>query len=186
MATQGPFYGGIAYNNTGIGSANWTLSPGGTTALTNDGATDLAAAAVASNAITRFLVFRNEGFTIPTGATINGVTVTTRLRVTGTLPAAFNVKLWNGTSTTVNNSIGTQKALTPTGVYAVYTLGGSADLWGATLTDTIVNGVGFGTALWVTATAAPAAGTIFVDYASITVTYTDTGGVQSSVIMCGM
>jgi hypothetical protein len=186
MATQGPLYGGLAVNNTGIGTVAWGLSPTGTTALANDSAATVAASSIVSNQITNFLVIRSEGFTIPSGATINGITVSTRLETVGALPTAFNVKLWNGTSTTVNNSIGTQKALTPTGTFAVYTLGSTSDVWGATLTDTIVNGAGFGVALWVTASASASSDIPIVDYVSITVTYTVNAVTQSAVIMCGM
>ena len=70
------------------------------------------------------------GFSIPSGATINGVEVTLEAKVSfGTIGIPFSLSWNNGTSFT------TTKSNTITTTEAVYTYGGSTDTWGRTWTD---------------------------------------------------
>lgn len=177
MATQGPTTA-AGENNTSVGTVAWA-NPTQTNVA--DGTTGHVATVVCTNAASNYLVVRNFGFTIPAGATINGITV--ELTQFGSVAHTPSVKLWNGTSTTTNSSIGTAKTYTQTASYTVVTLGGTADVWGATLTDTIVNSAGFGFGISI----GIQAGTVIIaiDYVTVTVTYT-VNNTQYSVIMCGM
>lgn len=91
------------------------------------------------------LFFTGFGFSIPTGATILGVTVSAALASQfSTTSVVSQVSLWQTGAT-----IGTIKTpLTPfttTDAYEVY--GNSTDLWGAALTPAIVNDPSFGFAI---------------------------------------
>ena len=96
--------------------------------------------------ITDYLVARNFGFAIPSGATILGIETFTTAREGSGHDMRPITAIWN------SGSIGTEKS-----AYAVttadheYTQGSSVDMWGlvsgSTITDTIVNSPAFGFAL---------------------------------------
>jgi hypothetical protein len=184
MASIGPNSVSVGENNTSIGTTGWWYP---TEIYTSD---DSRAEIFGSGTFTSFrLVARAPGFSVPAGATIDGIVVSVESSTLATLSATFNVKLWNGTSTTADNSIGTGKTMVPaTFTDSVITLGSSSDLWGASLTDTIVNGAGFGVCLWLSSTSGLSR-RWDVDHVQITVHYTTGGGggsvQQSCVIMCG-
>jgi hypothetical protein len=186
MATLGPTIDGLAVDNTSTGTTAWSISG---TALLNDAATTFASLNLSSNAASHFLILRNFGFAVPSGATINGITVSHRTYLGGASLLTFTARLWNGTSTTTNNALGTAKTLatTFTNTFAVYSAGATNDVWGATLTDTIVNSAGFGIAFNCVATPSPTSQLVIMDYITVTVTYTAGATfTQSAVIMCGM
>jgi hypothetical protein len=125
----------------------------------------------------RYLYASNFGFNIPTGATIDGVTVDI-YRSPGNVSsvADSSVRL-------VQNSLpaGANRALAGTwpNVAAYYTYGSATDTWGLTLSPVDINDVNFGVYLRIynvnSNTLTPA-----VDHIRITVDYTTTTGIHDS------
>lgn len=155
--STGNTFPGTGENNAGIGATAWT-SPGNILADDNTTATCNAGAS------SQYLIARNFGFSIPAGATITGVTV----RIAGTESSAgteiVNAQLQNESGTL----IGSSKQQTFSGTTeAIYTYGSSSDVWGATLTSTIVNDADFGVRFWYTT-----AHNTTVDYVTIAIEYT--------------
>jgi hypothetical protein len=156
MASTGNVFVGTGENNAGIGATAWT-NPGN---ITSDNATDASCNAAATS---QYLVGRNCGFAIPTDATIVGVTVRIEAAETSAGSETLNGRLQDETGALTGSgktaSIG---GTTPT----VYTYGGTADLWGATLTPAIVNDADFGVRFWFTT-----AHNMTVDYVTIAIEY---------------
>ncbi len=131
---------------------------------------------VNSNITSHNLKIEGFGFSVPSGATINGITAT----VTLSKSSSF------GTVTVTDNSIrlikadvitgsdykrGSGSVWTTTDTDIVY--GGSTDLWGTTLTSSDVNDSGFGVAVSASLnTGGSGTGSARVDFVSITVDYT--------------
>ena len=164
MATQGPLSPGTIVSDSSFGDVAW-VSPG------NASASDDARATVTLGIIvpnSEYLKSTNFGFTIPAGATINGIVV----EIERSTPIAGQVTdgrvriVKGGTIGATDRSGGTWPS---TDAYASY--GSSSDLWGETWTSTDINSSLFGTALvaaWVSASAPVAQ----VDHVRITVHYT--------------
>lgn len=115
---------------------------------------------------------RNFGFSIPTSATINGITVQINKFADNDITDA-EVFLVDNTGT----QVGTNKQITayfwPANNIAPQTYGGSSDLWGTTLTPSIINSSNFGLQLqgyWGSYT--KFAFGVYVSWVKITVNYT--------------
>lgn len=140
MPSTGDTFPGTGENNAGIGATAWT-SPGSVTA---DDTVDATCNAAASS---QYLVARNYGFSVPSGAAILGITV--RIEASEHSPGteSLNAQLQDDGGVLIGSSKAT--SISGTGK-TVYTYGGTADVWGATLTSTIVNDVDFGVRFWFT------------------------------------
>ncbi|UAY52835.1 hypothetical protein [Ferruginibacter albus] len=163
---------GEGFSNTGadgsgIGSVSWS-NPGNV--ISNDNS--YATATVTSSSASHYLQATNYGFTIPTEATIKGITVTV---------GRFGSSSSSGI---IDNSIKLIKAgsivgssLASTSTWstseAVATYGGATNLWGNTLTPADINSSNFGVALSVK-TNSSSNRTASVDYMTIAVTYSGT------------
>lgn len=169
-STQGP---NSAATITGTG---WT-SP--TSAATTDAT--YATINIASIGCSSNLTFSAYGFSIPAGATINGITVavvghasrTTALDMSNANLCGSGVQLTKVAGTgvgTVDNTETTSWAITD----STFTLGSGASLWGTTWTPTEINASGFGVLVSIENKNASAT-TAFVDSVLITVTYTPGG-----------
>lgn len=173
MATQGP--------NGGTGSgAGWT-GPG------NVAATDgiYATASIATVADSTILTSTGFGFSIPAGATINGIQVDIVRHASSIGSLAFDdslvigcigvkmVKAGVGAGTNKLNS--TVWNITD----ATTTLGNSADLWGTTWTPADINASNFGVQCQVENQSAGAR-TASIDSMLITVTFTPAAGGTST------
>ena len=159
MSSQGPNLAGTGASVDRASATAWT-TPGNITA--DDAST--ASAAVPTD----YLVASNFGFSIPSTATIVGVTVEVQAHETGTGSSNYVVQLHsNTTPTLIGNSknSATVSGTTPT----TQSFGGVSDLWGATLTPSTVNATGFGVSLWSTDTT----NTLLVDFIQVTIEYTD-------------
>lgn len=171
-ATAGPNFPGTGTNDTSVGTVAWS-NPGFITA--ND--TNLASATIGSAGISNYIFATNLAFAIPTGATINGVSVNIS-RMEGNTNARAgiedsSVKLIVGGLVTGTEHAATTVAWPTTEAVATY--GSTTDTWGATLTDTTVNATNFGVALSATDFKVSGGGgteTADVNYITITVTYT--------------
>lgn len=160
MASTGNVLAGTGENNAGIGATAWT-SPGNVTA---DDAADATCNAGASS---QYLVARNFGFAIPVGASIAGVTVRAEASEHSAGTESLNGQLQNDAGALVGSS----QAQTISGTAkSVYTYGGTADLWGATLTPAIVNDADFGVRFWFTTSH-----DVRVDFVTVAIEYTEAG-----------
>jgi hypothetical protein len=157
MASTGNIYPGTGENNAGRTGTAWS-NPENITA--DDGSN--ATCGPTNN--TQYLVARNFGFAIPAGATIDGVTVRIEASESssGTDVLAAHLQDETGALTGGVKTTGNVTTL------AVHTLGGTADVWGATLTPAIVNDADFGVRIW----GASPAGDWIVDYVTIAIEYT--------------
>lgn len=163
MADTGTIICGTGANNITAGITAWG-NPGNITL--NDGtyATD-------SGTSSQYLQGTNYGFSIPLTATIDGVILTfERGRSASGTVTDNEIKLVvGGVIGLTNKSAGAGWTTTDT----VATFGSSSDLWGATLTPTIVNASNFGAVIRVTGAGTPSAR---VDYMAMQVFYTPAGG----------
>lgn len=173
-ASQGPSYGtSAASDNSNGGSIVWS-NP----ANANSSALDFAASTLgftAFPATSQYLKLSGYGFSIPTGATINGITVDIRrYRSGGDVGHVIydvEVKLLKNNIVSGNN-----KADTTTNwpmSLATKTYGGSTDLWGTTWTPSDINSSNFGIVLSVQINVYPKYyETALVDYINIKIDYT--------------
>lgn len=169
MATQGPNSPSTGADDSGVGTLAWT-NPDRVVASDDSKAN----ASSTANITTHYLKATNFGFSIPTGATIDGVTVEIE-RMTTNNTAARNtidniVKLVKGGTIS-----GTDKADTVTkwpiaDAYGSY--GGAADLWGLSLSYSDVNATDFGVAISANTTSDGATINARIDHIRITINYT--------------
>ena len=161
---------GTVVDDASTGTAVWSNLTNGTSS------NDLyITAGPATNATTHYLKATSFGFTVPTDATITGVTVNIERSQSGTASDArdASVKLVKASAV-----VGTDKANTTlewaAGVDATAIYGSSADLWGTTLTPADVNSASFGVAI--SAKQFATAQFLRVDTITIVVSYTSGGG----------
>ena len=167
MSVAGPNTAGTGADDASVGSQAWG-TPGNITASDDTRTT----VTVASGQTSHYLRASNFGFSIPAGATINGVKVEWERQISaGSGIIDSSVKLHDGTSVVGNEK--SAGAAWTVGSDVFDSFGGSADTWGATLTPTIINGSGFGAVL--SAGQASLSGQAAVDSCRITVTYTASG-----------
>ncbi|MCC2626387.1 MAG: putative Ig protein [Thermomicrobiales bacterium] len=173
MASQGPLYPATISNVSSGSEVNeaW-VNP------TNIGADDgsnasVTAATFDTTDITHRLWGRAFGFSVPTDATIDGITVEVERHCAAGSAVDFRVQLTNA----VGSGLGTSKADTVTawpGSATVKTYGGATDLWGATPTPADINSGGFG--LMMSAQATGNNTDVHIDFVRITVHYTEAAG----------
>lgn len=132
-------YAGVAANNTAIGTINWT------SLLNAQGPPTANVAATSGPApsyISRYIYLSGYGFSLASGVTINGVTVS----VSKIRPATATVQDASVRLFLAGSAAGSDKATGtawPTAL-TVVTVGGPADLWGISLTTSDVNASSFG------------------------------------------
>lgn len=162
MSTFGPLAGATFATDSILGTAAWTNASNAQTS-DNSYATSL----LLLGQITNYLKVTNFGFSVPTDATITGITVNIERSST-----TLNGTQDNSVKLTVSGATtGTDKAtasLWPT-TDAVATYGSPTDLWGIGWTPGQVNDSTFGIEI---SALADLAGTAQIDYISITVDWT--------------
>ncbi len=158
MASTGDFFPSSGTSVDRAGSTAWT-NPGN---VVSNNTTDTTAAVP-----TDYLVCTNFTFSVPTGATILGVTVKVEASETGSGTTDYIPQLISDATPTLIGSAKGAVAVSGTGK-VVSTNGSASDVWGATLTPAIVNGTGFGVAIWSTDTT----NTLEIDYVTMAVEYT--------------
>lgn len=172
MPSQGP-NNPTSGTNSGSGSA-WT-NPGGITTGT------AASNTVSAGSPTQYLVGTGLGFSIPAGATIDGILVEWDKRNStgfagGVADNAVRI-VKGGTVGATDRSDGTAW---PT-VFTWFSYGGSSDLWGETWTSTDINASNFGAAFSATGTAGGR--NVEIDNLRITVYYTTSPPPPSAVTL---
>lgn len=120
----------------------------------------------------RFLFVEKFGFTVPSGATINGVEANVERKASayGVIKDSVIQLVVANTIAGNNKSTGSIWPITKT--YATY--GGAADIWGATLTDVDVNDTAFGVGI-IVANTDTATRTAYIDHVRMKVYYTPVG-----------
>jgi hypothetical protein len=141
MASTGDIVGGTAASTTGSpsGDTHWT-NP--SNALVDNTS---AATCTGSLAVSYWLHITNFGFSIPTGSTINGITVKVRRKCSSTNDwFTQQCRLVNsGSILGVTKNVGGSFNYWPT-TAAIETFGGSADLWSWTPVIATINSSTFG------------------------------------------
>jgi hypothetical protein len=172
MSSTGNVFPTVGANVDRAGSTAWT-DPGN---VVSDNTTD-ATVVVPSD----YLVTSGYGFSIPTGAVIQGVTVRVEASETGSGTSNYVPQLHSATTPTLIGSAKT--AVTVSGATKVIsTNGGTSDLWGATLTPAIVNDAGFGVSIW----SADTVNTLAVDFVTIAIEYTGPFSATGSLTFGGL
>ena len=166
MATQGPNSPSTMADDATIGGSNW----GGTTG--NVGALDgiYASNTLGVGQLSTFIKTTNFGFSIPTGATINGIVVEISGKCASGVGTYGNVRIVKGGTISTTNLSGTTNAIISTQSYQ--SLGNSTNLWGETWTVDDINASTFGVVVSITDTDS-AIRNYQVDHIRITVYYTD-------------
>lgn len=186
MADTGWLNPSTGANNASVGNAAWS-SP--TNVVSNNGAESTCTVVPNFAAFdeAQWLVATNFGASVPSGATIDGIEIQVdarqRSNVSNQGPTQVYTQLWNAGA-----AIGSDQGATESGswVYntsAFKTYGGSANVWGASLTDTIVNGSGFGVAWRYRRTSAESSYNVSVDVIQIKIYYTEAGSGSSVPII---
>jgi len=166
--STGATYAGTGANITGVGNYSWS-NPGRISADDNS----FASVDVRSGRTTNYLRGTNFGFSIPAGATINGIVVSIGRYSeggTGDRITDYIVRLVKGGTITGNNKANAGVNW-PTNE-AVATYGSSTDLWNETWLPSDINASNFGVVLSVGNTNSWNYRMAYVDYIRITVTYT--------------
>ncbi|MBK6929493.1 MAG: hypothetical protein IPH12_01015 [Saprospirales bacterium] len=186
-ANAGPNNAGAGTNVTGVGTVAWT-SPGN---ITTPGS-PYAGMSVAGGATTNYLQGAIYGFSIPAGATINGITVVINRQSSGVVSPFLQdniVRLVKGGGITgsnyANTGVNWPNNSTPGAGLATATYGGAADLWGTTWTPAEINATDFGVVLSAVNANGGLSRTATVDYMQITVTYTLNGSVDWYTVSSG-
>ncbi|MFN8458290.1 MAG: hypothetical protein U0401_27170 [Anaerolineae bacterium] len=149
--------------SAGSGTSAWT-NPGNITTVGSPYAT----VNLPSGGTTQYLQGTNYGFTIPAGATINGITVVINRQSNSFFITDSTVRLLKaGALVGSNLASGTTW---PTNSFATATYGDTANLWGTTWTPADINNTNFGVALSAVSSS-PLSRTLDVDYIQVTVTY---------------
>lgn len=182
MASQGPNNPGTGANDSSFGTTSWA-NPGNIVS-SNDSYASITFGT--GTGTSWYLKGTNFGFSIPTGATINGIVVEIERKRGGTFVAGFpkdnSVKIVksDGSIGSTNKASATQYPTTDT--YATY--GSSSDLWGETWTYSDINDADFGVVL-ATDIQVPseAIGVTSVDHIRITVYYTASTSSNSNFLM---
>lgn len=183
MASQGPLYPGTAATlaNAGTSENAEAWQTVGNIVSDNGSETSITAATFDSPDISQLIVASNFGFTIPLGATIDGIIVEVERRDQAIGSASDN-RVQLATGTTFATLVGDNKAATttdwPTAV-GVATYGTSTDKWNAGLTASMINSSTFAVMLSVQADSANT--DVFVDYIRVTVHYTAASGYAAEV-----
>lgn len=167
MATAGPNASGTQANtDRGASNPAWGV-PGN--AAASDNVRTTATLLSGTSPTSDYLDLTNFGFSIPSGATINGVTVAIERSVSfASNSQDETVQLIKG-----GTAQGTNKADTATNwptTEASVNYGGVADLWALSLTDADVNASNFG--VRIAAKTTSASSTAQIDFVTITITYT--------------
>ena len=189
MASQGPNATGTVANNTGVGTKIWSSYSNATTS--NNVYTIASSFNVGTTSTSNYLKATNFGFSITSGATIDGVVVEIERKCNVNTGSNFIkdniISLVKGGTVSGNNNADTVTKWSTT--EAFFTYGSSSDLWGLSLTDSDINASTFGVVLSVNGTRAGKTNpTASVDFIRITVYYTIGGGggsTSSSMPMVG-
>lgn len=124
---------------------------------------------------TSYLKATNFGFSIPTGATINGVVAAVEGKVTDVDGADGSIKLVKGGTIQGDDKVRAYPYYYWPASDDVMVYGANNDLWGLALTDTDINASNFGFVVSVNRDGG-GGGPVSIDHMTLTVYYTASGG----------
>ncbi len=167
-ATSGPRDAGAGANVNGSGGTQDWSNPNNVVADDTSYAT-VALQGASGSDLSKYLQATNYGFSIPSGATIDGIAVSIMRRA----DASAAVKDWGLQLLKGGTIAGSNRASETawTSSLGEFTYGGAADLWGTTWTPAQINASGFGVSLYLWNSTYNNR-IAYVDYMRITVTYT--------------
>ena len=177
MSSQGPNSPTTTDATTGAGSVTW---PNSGNVIASD--RSYATAAFSGFSATKALHAAGYGFSIPAGATIDGIVLEIERKASGANEARDNgggVDLLNSSSTEVGDKGDTGTNYPTSDAYATY--GSSADLWGVSWAASDINSANFGGSLGCTNLVSTT--TVSVDHMRIIVYYTPAASPMASVMM---
>lgn len=177
MASQTAIVGTGANDATNGQTTNWS---GPSNVIGDDGSR---ATASLNASTSRYLKGTNCGFTVPAGATINGITVEIEKSesAAGITDSAVRIVKADGSIGTTDKASATEWALTTD---TISTYGSSSDRWGETWSATDINDLDFGVVIAATKSTSGAA-TARVDFIRVTVNYTAGATVTASAAVAG-
>lgn len=182
MPDTGYVLAGAGTNNNSAGTNAWT-SPGN---IVSDNGS-VAQSSVETNETTQYLIASNFGFSVPSGATIDGIEMQYERQKFGTGAASIQeseIKIVKGGVIGTTNKADTATNWTENS-FQVVTRGAADDLWGETWTAADVNASDFGVAIRAKGTGSITNRTPQIDYVQIRITYTPGGGSAVPVIVNG-
>lgn len=174
-ASQGPYYPQEAQDDDEIGALEWE-NPN--YIKTND---DLWANANTSvgpvTDYSHYLKANNFGFSIPSGSTINGITVEIKRTSGMSGSTIYDEKIRivkGGEPGLTDKSNPDQWIFPPFGDYEVITYGGEEELWGETWSPSDINSSSFGVAVQTKQTGGyEAIGSAYIDYIRVSIDYSE-------------
>lgn len=179
MASEGPRSGGTFANDNSFGSVAWSTPENA--ASSNDLFADLN---IFGGQTTQYLKVTNFGFSIPSGATIDGIVVSIeRYASPNGTTRDSRVRLVKGGTVQATDKASGSAWPNGSGASATANYGGAADLWSGTWTDSDINSSGFGVVLAATNIAAKDPESVAVDHITITVHYTEGGGGSGAEVL---
>jgi hypothetical protein len=164
MPSSGPNYASVSANDPIGGFVPWANLSNATGAGNWGGA---GARSDVDKSVSEFLKLTGYGFSIPTGATIDGIQV----EVSKGFFSGSNAGTLSAIMYKAGSQVGTSKNSTG---FAPETFGSPTDLWGTTWTPAEINASGFGFGL--SSNGGANGVSVVVSGARITVHYTDAGG----------
>lgn len=174
QCTTGSATGGTIFFNTNVAGSHLWTQPQNAGAQDNVFSTVSVTVGILATVNTDYLTATGFGFTIPSNATICGVTVNV---VRQRQDLLLGLITDNSVKLVSNGSIGgTEHASGSSWSTSVQTVtyGGNADTWGLTLTPAIVNNANFGVGVSAKLTGGPLIALLLVggiDYISMSITY---------------
>lgn len=174
--SAGPRNPNAAVDATGIGTVAWI----NTTYAYTSNDQRATANSLTTGVITHYLKLSGFAFSVPSDATINGVTVSVERRASGTANIRdASIKLVNASGAVAGTEHANTATAWPNGTDGTASYGSGSDLWGLTLTPATVNDPDFGVAI-AAKHYSGVSNHAQVDTATITVTYTTGGGGATS------
>lgn len=171
MASQGPNNPGTIVNDASVGAIAWTAP---SDAATSNDVYTYGGGGGTSN----YLKSSNFGFSIPSGATIDGITVEIEKK------RSLYCTVTDSTVRLVKNDVMSGNNYRSTDNWNVVdtysTYGGSTDLWGLSLTSSDINSSTFGVVINCTIAVFKGGQRQWIDHVRITVHYTESGGGPTS------
>lgn len=180
MASEGPNNPGTGANDDAVGTVAWS-NPGNTLTSDDSKAQYVFSVSGQTNVVTNYCKATNFGFSIPTGATIDGIVVEIeKLGQTNFNPdtnyvqdSAVKIVKADGSIGTTNKGDTTTKWASAD---AYITYGGDTDLWDETWSPTDINDTDFGVVISANLTKESSRSvSANIDHIRITVHYTEAG-----------
>ncbi|MEO9533248.1 MAG: T9SS type A sorting domain-containing protein [Crocinitomicaceae bacterium] len=161
--------GGSFSNNSSVGAVAWSS----TSNVSSDDNIEATASALVLGDVSNYLLVQDFGFSIPSYATICGISATISKKGTGVLQSVedFSIRLYSSDAFIGDNKAGSGNW---PGSEISQTHGSSSDMWGTTLTYSEINSASFGIGIAVTLEGSIALPTAEIDVIQLSISYDPT------------